>query len=478
MSICDIKINNDITSPCSNPLYTGKKQKGWLINRDDVASYTLTGNYVTGITLVTGAQAYFIECNEKRPYQGTITAMEDGDTQNTFAHTVLCHMANDGADFRTNVIEKLAGGRFVVILENLWGGENNDSFFPVYGLQRGLDCVAETTENVDNGGWDFTLAETGLPMAGLYYWHTDEETSRNDLDALAGGGGGEDWTPKWFYVEDASGAANTLTIKKSNNALANKVFEWSTDKATWTEITITDTTGVSLAVPANGRVYLRGNNGVLASSSSYNLYMVASGLCKVGGDISTLLYIQGSVPIADSYAVYALFGNMQNKLIDAQDLVIPFYKVGESGCSRLFFNCTALTNPCKMPNIANAAKSLFSNMYGGCTALTNVMILPKTLIGSTTNSMFAGMYSSCTTLIDGGTIPNITQAGYCFNAMFQHCTNLARIEVYANTWNTANSQNWLDGVSPTGDFYNLGGATIPTGTNGIPSGWTEHTALP
>ena len=66
MSICDIKINNDITSPCNNPLYTGKKQKGWLINRDDVASYTLTGNYVTGITLVTGAQAYFIETHKTR----------------------------------------------------------------------------------------------------------------------------------------------------------------------------------------------------------------------------------------------------------------------------------------------------------------------------------------------------------------------------------------------------------------------------
>lgn len=293
------------------------------------------------------------------------------------------------------------------------------------------------------------------------------------IDSKAGSGG-----PNYFYVEDASGAANTLTIKKSNNALPDKVFEWSLDKQNWTEITVTDTTGVSIAVPANGRVYLRGNNNVLSSSSSYYLIIIASGLCKVGGDLSTLLYIQGSVPIADSYAVFSLFSNMQNKLIDAQDLILPFYKVGESGCSRLFYNCSALINPCKMPHIAYAVKELFSNMYYGCTALSNVMILPKALSGSSTNSMFAGMYAKCTTLIDGGTIPNITQVGYCFNAMFQNCSNLARIEVYTTTWNTANSNNWLNGVAATGDFYNLGGATIPTGTNGIPSGWTEHTQLP
>ena len=38
-------------------------------------------------------------------------------------------------------------------------------------------------------------------------------------------------------------------------------------------------------------------------------------------------------------------------------------------------------------------------------------------------------------------------------------------------------KDWLNGVSATGDFYNLGGATYTTGTSGIPSGWTVHTSL-
>ena len=147
-------------------------------------------------------------------------------------------MQNDGADFRTNVIEKLAGGRFVVILENLWGGENNDSFFPVYGLQRGLDCVAETTEDADNGGWNFTLAETGLPMAGLYYWHTDEETSRNDLDALAGGGGAKiypkdvnfydyDGTLVQSYTKAEALALTALPALPNHTAEGLTAVEWN-----------------------------------------------------------------------------------------------------------------------------------------------------------------------------------------------------------------------------------------------------------
>lgn len=31
---------------------------------------------------------------------------------------------------------------------------------------------------------------------------------------------------------------------------------------------------------------------------------------------------------------------------------------------------------------------------------------------------------------------------------------------------------WVEGVSSTGTFEKKAGATLPTGNNGIPSGWT------
>ena len=234
------------------------------------------------------------------------------------------------------------------------------------------------------------------------------------IDAKAAGAGAN-----YFYVEDASGAANTLTIKKSNNALADKVFEWSYDKATWTEITIENTTGVSIPISANGKVYLRGDNETLtANNGQYYTKIGCSANFNIGGDLTTLLHTVGSQFYATKYYLAYLFN--QSKVVDASALILP-------------------------------AKSLMDYSY-------------------------AYMFRNCTALTQAPALPATTLASNCYAGMFSGCTTLNHVEVYATAWN--NPSNWLNGVAATGDFYNLGGATIPTGTNGIPSGWTEHTQLP
>lgn len=450
MSICIDKLSENISSPCSNPLFSGKRRKGWLFNRADISSYTtdpLNDHIVDNITLASGAKGYFIQADVKLPFNASVSAMNEGDYTNDFTHNVVCYIPNDGADWRENIVNKIANGEFVVVLENKWTGNNGDNQFQIFGLQQGLLAVSDVNEDAENGGWNFTLQENGTPMSGMYYWHTDEETSRNDLDTLAGGGGGEGWTPKWFYVEDASGAANTLTIKKSNNALANKVFEWSYDKQNWTEITVTDTTGVSLAVPANGRVYLRGDNGQLGQSSSYYLSMNCSDIYKIGGDLSTLNSIHGYQIYTVSYCYCYLFNN-STTLTSASALILP---------------------PIKMMT------SCYEGLFSGCSALTDAPELPARTLG---DRCYYEMFKGCTSLTAAPVLPANATAYNCYVSMFQNCVLINRIEVHATTWNGNHTNNWLDGVSPTGDFFNLGGATIPTGTNGIPSGWTEHTQLP
>lgn len=44
-------------------------------------------------------------------------------------------------------------------------------------------------------------------------------------------------------------------------------------------------------------------------------------------------------------------------------------------------------------------------------------------------------------------------------------------------YNRAYEGDELVWEKPTGDFYNLGGATYTSGDSGIPTGWTEHTLL-
>lgn len=67
----------------------------------------------------------------------------------------------------------------------------------------------------------------------------------------------------------------------------------------------------------------------------------------------------------------------------------------------------------------------------------------------------------------------IPENGYM--AMFYECSNLTSIQTEMTDISATNSiYLWMDGVSPTGDFYCDPNLTIPTGANGIPSGWTRH----
>jgi len=56
--------------------------------------------------------------------------------------------------------------------------------------------------------------------------------------------------------------------------------------------------------------------------------------------------------------------------------------------------------------------------------------------------------------------------------MFSGCDLLNEVTIYANDVSaTSCLRNWLVGVASSGTFHNLGSATYPSGTSGIPSGW-------
>lgn len=285
------------------------------------------------------------------------------------------------------------------------------------------------------------------------------------IDSKAGSGG-----PNYFYVEDASGAANTLTIKKSNNGLTDKVFEWSLDKQNWTEITVSDTTGVSLAVPANGRVYLRGDNGTLSDGVN-NININCATIFDIGGDLTTLISNSGSQDIIGNNVFVSLF--QSSRVRHARNAFLKAKTIGTSACQGMFKQCTSLISGADLQqdNISNYS---YRETYSGCTSLTETYPINANKIAS--YGCFS-IYSGCTSLTSviflSTELSNASLQGAC-----NGCTALNHVEVHIATWNTSNAANWLNGVAATGDFYNLGGATIPTGTNGIPSGWTEHTQLP
>ena len=71
-------------------------------------------------------------------------------------------------------------------------------------------------------------------------------------------------------------------------------------------------------------------------------------------------------------------------------------------------------------------------------------------------------------------LPAITLVENCYGGMFYGCSNLNYVKCYAtNVTNPpASLGNWLYNVAATGTFYKDANTTYPTGTSGIPSGWT------
>jgi len=85
-----------------------------------------------------------------------------------------------------------------------------------------------------------------------------------------------------------------------------------------------------------------------------------------------------------------------------------------------------------------------------------------------------GMFSGCTELTIAPTLTAQVLNGSCYSNMFNGCTNLSYIKMLATEINGNNClTNWVDGVAANGTFVkDASMTTLPSGTSGIPDGWT------
>ena len=254
----------------------------------------------------------------------------------------------------------------------------------------------------------------------------------------------------YFYVENLTNSANTLSIKKSNNSAPTFTVYRSTNKTTWTSMGSTSTTALTYSIPANSKVYLKATTTNWAKKVSYYTYaniMSCSSSFAVGGNIMSL--IKGDSFSSDSsftaeYALYNLFYGSTN-LMNIDKLVLP---------SKL------LQNYC------------YGNMFYGCSGLTSI---PSNLLPATTlaNYCYYQMFYGCRGLTKAPELPATTLTNMCYYYMFNGCSSLNEITCYANDISANNcTKDWVYGVASSGTFHKKGTANWTTGTNGIPSGWS------
>lgn len=286
-----------------------------------------------------------------------------------------------------------------------------------------------------------------------------------------------------FYIKNPNNSAITATIKRSNSQAPSLSIQYSSDKTTWTNLGTTSTSGLTISVPANSKMYFRCSTDYWAYSSYYN-YFTATSSFNIGGNILSLLYGSNftgnetslpSVSSASFYSLRSVFKDSVN-LIDASRLMLPATTL-LTGCYQYMFSgCTGLTTAPETLPATTLQTNCYQQMFYGCTSLTTPPTLPATTLA---NDCYNNMFSGCTSLTTAPDLPATTLTSGCYRGMFFGCSNLNYIKCLATSITASNCTTyWVyDVVTPTGTFVkNANMSSWTTGVSGIPTGWTVQNA--
>lgn len=245
-----------------------------------------------------------------------------------------------------------------------------------------------------------------------------------------------------FYMPNGG----TISLNKTGSPTVVEL-EYSLDGgATWTVWPEDGSGNRSLTLTAGQRMYVRNTSetqtGFSTSSNDY--------------------YQFGFTNTTEAH------GNTNSLLCKNADSVTSLY----SYCfARLFYDCSSLITAPELP-ATTLALACYGSMFKNCTSLVTAHELSATTLFSFCCSE---MFYNCSSLITAPKLYAATLKTYCYFSMFYNCQHLR--EICTQMTNISASDcltNWLDSVSPTGDFYCPSELTIPTGTSGIPAGWTRH----
>lgn len=192
---CDFKLAADLAADCESTSVAGLKNNGFIINYDDIDFDSCTRDesnrfILNALVLKSGKKGYRMYVPGKTPFTGTNTAMVDGTYRKKFTKTVSVVILDNGPDVIRDIIDPLANGKFVIVLENKFAGKDGKNTFQIYGFEQGLSATAladdKYSEETD-GGWSSTLEESGAPSPALYLYNDSVATTRTALASIVSG---------------------------------------------------------------------------------------------------------------------------------------------------------------------------------------------------------------------------------------------------------------------------------------------------
>lgn len=168
MADCFTRLINNFLFNCAHPPVAGLETNVVIINRVDInlATSVSTGALISNLALIPGARRGIrIEgIKQINSYNSEIVVSDD--SHDRFRHSFSGRIHDLTAATRAD-IDLMAGSArgFVVVVEKVWKGLNNDSAFVVLGWRNGL-FVSEGVENSNenNGSYIFSLSSRDISL--------------------------------------------------------------------------------------------------------------------------------------------------------------------------------------------------------------------------------------------------------------------------------------------------------------------------
>lgn len=238
--------------------------------------------------------------------------------------------------------------------------------------------------------------------------------------------------PDPFWIEALEDV--TVDFKYYNGGSNTSVGSYSFDKKTWTKMPYG-----GVVVRTGQKLYII--NGGLAFNK-----LVISGKFNVGGSILSLDYSLDYLQYTThKNHDFNLFSNAK-QVVSAKNLVLAIPKSSYSG---LFSGCTLLKDSPKLIGKIKTFDVSLEDAYQGCISLTKAPTIPR---------LSSGTYTS-----------------YGLKRMFKGCSNLSYIKaLFTQSFDSSynSTENWVEGVSPTGTFIaNAKRTDFTRGVSAIPEGW-------
>ena len=314
-----------------------------------------------------------------------------------------------------------------------------------------------------------------------------------------GGEPGPDYSKMPLTFNIISGG--TINWRATSASFTKEIY-YSINDGPWVPI-ISTTDGTPISLNSGDVVQFQGDGAISTGQKATNRFRDSTIVFEVYGNVASLTSSTGYITAttAADHSFRQLFAS-QTGLTSAEHLVLPATTIGTNVYKEMFKDCISLTKaPSALP-AATLAQSCYNGMFYRCTSLTTAPELPATkLAGECYRNMFQGctslttapelpattladycygsMFYNCRSLTTAPSLPATTLAESCYSSMFNGCILLNYIKCLATDISASNcTTNWVNGVASSGTFVKSPDkADWPTGTYGIPGGWTVEDAV-